>query len=205
MPAVNLRLLDGTDSETEQSLPPTGIENTLAKVASQFSAEELLVKIVCKSVAEGESIQAVSNKIGLALADVQLILEHPKSQDMIVRFQAEVSSDPAGRIRKMTNMALDVQTRLLLDKKTPATVLAKLSNDLIDRNQGKAIQITENRNMNFEMKDADALDRALSAQNEKLRRIEELQKRLAVPVQAKEVGRYVPGQSALDKPHFISN
>ena len=59
------------------------------------------------------------------------------------------------------------------------------TSDLLDRSLGKAVQVTENRNLNFDMNDPRALDKAIQAQLSKLQQLEVIEARVkaATPVQ----------------------
>lgn len=168
----NLSLLDGPTP-----LPLT--HKQVVEVAPNVSKEqELTFKLVCFLIANGESPEGTARKVGCTVEWVNKVKSAPVGMDMIIRMQQDSSPDVHARVKKMSSIALDVQTRLLLSQHTPPAILAKLSNDVIDRAEGKATQITETRNFNFDMKDAKKIDEAILATQEKLARIESQQKRL---------------------------
>lgn len=144
--------------------------------------EELLRQMVCLLVANGEGQDAVAKKLDLTAMQVRSIVSQPASMDLIVRFQAETSSSVSQRVKKLAHLAVDVQTRILLDEKTAPAVRAKIAQEVLDRAEGKAVQVVENRNLNFDLKDAQAIDRQMAAQMQKLQRIEDMQRKLAIPV-----------------------
>lgn len=155
---------------------------TASPVAASLREQELNLKIVCLMIANGETPEATAKKSGNKLEWVRKVIGSPVGMDLIIRLQHESNPDPQVRIRKMASIALDAQTRLLLSPSTPHSVLAKVSNDVADRAFGKAIQVTENRNLNFDLKDARKLDDSIRATEEKLKRIADMQKKLALPV-----------------------
>ena len=165
---------DWPDSAPEEqlALPETAREKALK------------VQMVCLLVANGESVDVTARKVGMSAKEVQTMIGRPDSMDMIVRFQADGGKPVSQRIKSLAQIAVDVQTRLLLDPATAPTVRAKVAQEVIDRSEGKAIQVTENRNLSFDMKDAAAIDRQMVAQVQKLERIEQMQKKLAISVAA---------------------
>lgn len=173
---VNLSLLDGTTPAQEQAIEPAS--------SIELKSLDSALKLVCHLIASGESIEATHRKTGIPVEDIEGVISTPRGQDLIVRMQAEMTPDPQQRLKKLATLAVDVQTRMLLNKHTPATILAALTRDVLDRAYGKAVQVTENRNLNFDLKDANALDRALVAQAEKVKKIEDMQRKLAIATSA---------------------
>lgn len=174
MSAPQLKLLDLNG-------PPRSTPAPSGSVVS-FNEQELAMKMVCLLVANGETTKATAQKCGCDESWVRKVISSPAGMDMIVRFQHDSNPSLAGRLGKMAGIALDVQLKLLLSETSTDAVKAKVAQEVIDRAHGKAIQITENRNVSFDLKDAVALDQALLASQEKLRRIEEMQKKLAISV-----------------------
>jgi len=102
---------------------------------------------------------------------------------MIIRMMHDANPDPLVRIRKLSSIAIDAQARLLLSSTTAPAVLAKVSQDVIDRAQGKATQVTESRVLTFDMSNMGKIDEGIKAVQERLERIEATRKRLSSPVQ----------------------
>lgn len=144
--------------------------------------QELTKKMVCLLIANGETIEETARKLTMSPNEVYAITSDERWADVIVRMQSDSSPTPQERVKKMTSIALDVQTRLLLNPSTPPAVRAKVAQDVSDRGMGKAVQSLEIKSLHFDLKDAVAVDRALKASHEKLQRIEDLKKRLSLPV-----------------------
>lgn len=140
--------------------------------------------MVCLMVANGETIEAVARKLQTTEKVIEMYLKTPQAQDMVVRFQHDIAPEPRARVAKMANVALDVQTRLLLGGASD-TVKASVAQSVLDRHLGKATQVLETRSMHFDLKDSVAIDNALKASQEKLKKIEDMQKRLAISVTAR--------------------
>lgn len=158
------------------------VAEQVSKLSAVSREQELLTKMVCLLVANGESMDVVAKKLTLPVREVHAIAGRPESIDMIVRFQADGGKSVVQRVKSLAQIAVDVQTQLLLDPKTAPTIKAKVAQEVIDRAEGKAIQVTENRNLNFDLKDAAAIDRQMVAQMQKLERIEQMQRKLAIDV-----------------------
>lgn len=145
---------------------------------------QLRNQMVCLMVANGETIEAVARKLQTTEKVIEMYLKTPQAQDMVVRFQHDIAPEPRARVAKMANVALDVQTRLLLGGASD-TVKASVAQSVLDRHLGKATQVLETRSMHFDLKDSVAIDNALKASQEKLKKIEDMQKRLAISVTAR--------------------
>lgn len=141
-------------------------------------------QMVCLMIANGEPISSVATKLKLSEKLVENIVMIPSSMEMIVRFQHDIAPEPRQRIGKMASIALDVQTRLLLGS-APDSVKAMVSENVLNRAMGKATQVIETRTLHFDLKDAAAIDNAMKASQEKLKRIEDLQKTLAISVSSR--------------------
>lgn len=178
----NLSLLGNLTSATQRpQLDPMEVQPVVQEPVP-LREQELRFKMVCLLIANGESQEATARKVGCSLEWVRKIISAPVGMDMIVKMQQDSNPDHNSRLKKMAGIALDAQTRLLLSQTTPAAVLAKVSNDVVDRAHGKATQVTESRVFNFDLKDAKKVDDAIKASEEKLARIEALQKKLSLPV-----------------------
>jgi hypothetical protein len=167
-----------------QVVGPSGeriVEVEVAGVVMSPREEHLTRQMVCLLVANGESIVSVAGKLGLTESCVEATVMSQRGLEMIVRFQHDIAPDPFVRVKKMASIALDVQTRLLLGPASD-TVKAKVANEVLDRAHGKATQVIETHSMHFDLKDAMQVEKAIAASSEKLRRIEEMQKKLTVPV-----------------------
>lgn len=197
----DLSLLDAASGHAYERL----VEQRAAEVTSvdiyheNEKQKDLLTKMVCLLVANGETSEQAARKVGIAEKEVVRIISSTQGMDLVVRFQSDSNPDLLSRVKKLANVALDVQTRLLLSPNTSDSVKARVANEVIDRAHGRATQVTETRNLNFDLKSADALDKALEAQQAKLTRIEETQKRLAVPVSSRAMFSVMaPPQEILD-------
>lgn len=155
----------------------------LPKNASTESVDSTNRKIVCLLVAQGEPREAIMEKLGVKGEFIDRILHSDSGIEQIVRLQSALFPDPQQRIKRMANMALDTVAKLMLGAKSEQVRL-KGAVDLLDRAAGKAVQRTENVNIDIDNLTQDGLDRALLAQKQKLDRLElvEARVRAAKPV-----------------------
>jgi hypothetical protein len=152
-------------------------------------------KMVALLVAMGEPAEVVAKKLSMDRQAVEDYVRTKAGTDVVIKMQTALFPDPAARIKKCAHMAIDATLKLLLQGKTEA-VVAKVAGDILDRSMGKAVQINENRNINIDVADMAAADKALAAQMERLNRLEETQRRLT---QAKNVTPAVPQASHLSR------
>lgn len=135
-------------------------------------------KMICMLVAMGEPIEAVARKVEVEEKVVHAIIGSDDGMDQILRFQMAMFPDPMVRVKRMANLALDTQMKLMTRAGTSDSVLAKVTQDVLDRAMGKATQVVENRNLNVNVTDMQSADRALKAQQERLARLEAVQQKL---------------------------
>jgi hypothetical protein len=134
-------------------------------------------KMVCLLIAIGEPEEAVARKLGFSKAQVSAVIRGDDGIEMIIRLQTAAFPDPHARVKRMANLALDTQLKLMLRSDSDA-VVAKITSDILDRSMGKATQVVENRNLNVNITDMASADRALTAQHERLARLEAQQQKL---------------------------
>lgn len=134
-------------------------------------------KMIRLLVAMGEPLKQVASKLGVLERDVEQSIKSNDGMDEVIRLQTALFPDPAVRVKRIANLALDTQLKLLI-RSTSDTTLAKVSQDILDRAGGKATQITENRNLNINVSDGASLDRALKASMERLDRLEETRQKM---------------------------
>jgi len=151
------------------------ISNTIGAVLLTEDEE----KMVAILIAIGEPYEQVARKMKLDKHSVQLFLKSADGIEQIIRVQTSMFPDPSARIKKIANLAIDAQLRLLLRGSSDA-VTAKVAQDILDRSMGKATQVAEIRNLTINVTDLASADRALSAQQERLARLEALQNKLLV-------------------------
>lgn len=134
-------------------------------------------KMVCLLIANGEPEEAVSHKLGFTMKQVSDVIRSDGGLEMIIRLQTALYPDPMQRVKRLGNMALDAQLRILLRSTSDATV-AKVASDMLDRGSGKAVQVVESRNLNVSITDMAAADRAMKTANERLAYLEDQQNKL---------------------------
>lgn len=144
---------------------------------AEVSEREGNLRMVCFMIAQGESVESTARKLDLTETYVQGCISSARGADMVVRIQGALFPDVKLRIERLANLALDRKVKLMLTSTNDA-VVNSVTTDILDRTLGKAIQITENRNLNLNMNDANALDRAIAAQQEKLKKLEAIELRL---------------------------
>ena len=147
------------------------------KPLSQLTEREGNIRMVCFLAAQGDDVGTIVRKLDLPEQFVLGCINSSQGADMIVRLQNAMFPDVRLRIDRLANLALDRKVKLMLTSTNDAVVNA-VTTDLLDRTLGKAIQVTENRNLNLNMNDPLALDKAIEAQSEKLAKLEAIEARV---------------------------
>ena len=166
--------------------------------ASTESVDSTNRKIVCLLIAQGEPREAILAKLGVTNSFFDKIINSDSGIEQIVRLQSALFPDPQQRIKRMANMALDTVAKLMLGAKSEQ-IRGKMAVDLLDRAGGKAVQRTENVNVDIDNLTQDSLDRALAAQKAKLDRLELVEARVRA---AKPVNELKPVAAS---PNFIND
>jgi hypothetical protein len=150
--------------------------------------KEVEEKLVCFLLSLGEPAEAVANKLRVSKEFVEQLSHSDRGVDMIVRFQSTVFPDPQIRIKRLANLAVDTQTRLML--KGSDNVKFKVAVDVLDRSGGKAVQRMENVNFDLDSMDPASLDKAIAAQQAKLDKLAVIEARIrkATPVEVEVNG-----------------
>jgi hypothetical protein len=128
-------------------------------------------KMIALLIAMNSTLDVISRKLGLEREVIGDYVSSEEGAETIIRMQTSLCPDPRERIKKVQNLAVDALTRVILKGKNEANII-RAATDLLDRGQGKAVQITENRNLNVNVTDMKAADQALAAQKERLNRLE---------------------------------
>lgn len=151
---------------------------SLLELKPSMSQSDLNIRMVCFFIAQGEPLSSVAQKLGLAIEFVERISSSPGGSELVVRLQTALYPDVTNRVKRTAHMALDFKVKALLATDTPLLLKNTIATDLLDRSEGKATQITENRNINFDAKTADELDRQILASNDRLKKISEMKLKL---------------------------
>lgn len=139
-------------------------------------------RMVCLLVALGETEEAVARKLEITPKQVSDVIKAPDGIESVIRFQHAAFPDPALRLKKLSNLAIDRLTKILLTGSD--TNAAKVGADFLDRSMGKATQVVENRNLNVQITDMAAADRAIMAAEQRLMRLQETQDKLLAAAHA---------------------
>jgi len=134
-------------------------------------------KMVLLMIAIGEPSEQVAAKFRLSKDIVDALIRSKDGTEQILRMQTALFPDAQVRIKKLAHLAVDQQVRLMLTAKSEG-VRARVATDMLDRSIGKAVQVIETRNIAMAGMDLQATDHALRAQEERLARLEAVQKRL---------------------------
>ena len=140
------------------------------------------IQMICFLAAQGDSTGTIASRLKLTEQYCTTVIE--SHADEIVRMQSSISPDPKLRISRLANLALDKKAAILLSSKDEKLVNA-VASDILDRSMGKAIQITENRNMNFDMTEDADLDKQIARTHQRIAQLERMSK--AKPVKAVNV------------------
>lgn len=158
------------------SLQDQGL-SALLNLAPTDAPHAVNSKLICFFLAGGEPAAAVAKKLGVSEETVTRVAGSDDGGALIIRLQTALFPDPAIRVRKLAHAALDVKTKLLFS--TGNDVLRNnVATDILDRTMGKATQVTENRNINFDIKDVEGLDRQIAASQERLSAIDKMKRTL---------------------------
>lgn len=152
------------------------LELGLDEQAAQKRQLETDGKLVCLLVAMGEPTSLIAGKLGVDIPFIDKIVRSTKGMEQILRMQTSLCPDPLVRVKKMANSALDVKFKLMHTAESEAVRNAAAS-DILDRSGGKAVAIVENRHT-VEVSDLVNIDKAMQAQMEKLRKLDEIEARL---------------------------
>lgn len=181
----DLDILDIECSDVAVAESPRGasVSSPSSTALSTFDAKDK--QLVAMMVAIGEPTEQVAGKLGIDKLAIERFLKSAEGTEQVIRFQTAMFPDPTARIKRTAHLAIDASMRLLLRGSSEATI-AKVAADLLDRANGKAVQLTENRNLNINISDMAAADRALEAQNERLKRLEETAEKLKASYEKKK-------------------
>jgi len=153
------------------------LDEVAEKPLGQLTEREGNQRMVCFLAAQGDDVDMIAKKLDLPVAFVNGCVNSAQGADMIIRLQNAIFPDVKLRIERLANMALDRKVKLMLTSQNDA-VVNSVTTDILDRTLGKAIQVTENRNLNLNMNDPHALDKAIEAQSEKLAKLEAIEARV---------------------------
>ncbi len=146
-------------------------------VTSKGKESEIKFQSICLLLALDVPVETVAKKTGSTVTLVEFIKESEPGAEQIVRMQSALYPDPRQRIKKLVNSAIDVKAKLMLTAKSEA-IRDKVATDILDRDLGKPVQVTENRNINIKDGDIGQLNKALQSAEDRLKKHEDLEKRL---------------------------
>jgi hypothetical protein len=107
---------------------------------------------------------------------VETLLSEPANADLVIRLQGSLYPDVQQRIKRLGNAALDQIHKTMLTGAPKERFAAAES--LLDRAIGKAIQVTESRNLNINVNDPKAVDAALTTQQSRIAKLEQARDKL---------------------------
>lgn len=146
---------------------------TVAEVLSPESE-----RMVAFLVANGEPAETAAMKLGVPVKLAKEFIESAAGSELIVKMQSALFPDPVTRVRKMANLAVDTMSQILMRGDVKPDLKFRAAVDVMDRAMGKAVQVHESRSLVVNVDSLEAADRALAAQQERLTRLEEMQKKL---------------------------
>lgn len=143
----------------------------------QLSSNEVDYRLVAFFAAQGVPMDDIAQRMEKPVEWVDVVLGSSRGSDLMLKYQASLFPNVQDRVKRLASIALDTQVKMLLTSQSEKTLLT-LTNNLLDRSMGKAIQVTETRSINVNVDDVDALDRALIAQQERLKKLESMERAL---------------------------
>jgi hypothetical protein len=147
-----------------------------AGIAANQTANEQLLRVVSALAATGSDAETISKTLGMELAKVRELLGTKAAAVTIARIQSVFYPEAGQRVKKLANLALDTILTVMLTADKDETRL-KAAQDLADRAMGKAVQVTENRNLNFNVNEVNSLDQSIEMLQKK---IDDTQRMLAL-------------------------
>lgn len=138
-----------------------------------LSEREQNQKLMALYAAVGDSAEAIARKLSLPDAVVNAFLNSGQGVAQVLRFQQTYIQDPAQRVKALGNAAVDVIFTIARTADKPETRL-KAAVDLADRAMGKAVQVVENRNINFDVGNIDEMERQIAARQERVSKLREM-------------------------------
>lgn len=154
-----------------------------AGIAAEQTSNEQLLRVVAALAATGSDVDTICKTLGLKPDQVRQILSDKRAAATISRIQSVFFPEPGARVKKLGNLAVDTILQLMLTAEKDETRL-KAAQDLADRALGKAVQVTENRNINFNVDEVNNLDQSIETLQKK---IDDTQRMLAMKRQSKEL------------------
>ncbi len=136
-------------------------------VAESVSADAKLLRVVASLAAAGSDTATVAKAIDLPEAQVAAMIKSKECITLINRIQTAFCPDPAQRVKQMGNLALDTIQSVMLTADKDADKL-KAAIDLADRALGKATQVVETRNLNFNVNEVGQLDESIETLQKKI-------------------------------------
>lgn len=146
---------------TEAAKAPTKREQNQQLMAAMYAA--------------GDGVDEIAKKLDIDQATVAAFVSSKYGATMIVRLQAAYTPDPRQRVTKMAHSALDTLQVLMLTAQSE-TVKLGAANSIADRAMGKAVQVVESRNFNFDVNNLQDLDRSLGSLDEQITKLEQMKK-----------------------------
>lgn len=153
--------------------PPA--DSSPSEVVMEMNSDQR--KMVALLLALGETREEVARKLTIPSGQVEAFCHSQEGVELVVRLQTALFPDPAVRVKKAAHSAIDAALKLLYTSKKEE-IVAKIAIDIMDRAMGKAVQVTENRHGAIDLKDVESADKALAAQEERLARLEAIQRKL---------------------------
>ena len=152
-----------------------GVSDLLG-LTSTSGERETNRKLICFYSAQGLPAEQIAEMLDVSDAMVDVVTSSDEGASMVILLQNSFNEDPKQRLKRISHIAIDKQMKVLLTS-TDDKVIAQISEKLLDRAEGKAIQTIENRNLNVNV-DASKIDDQLDAQTARLNALKDMEQKL---------------------------
>ena len=136
-------------------------------VAEKQASNEQLLRVVSALAATGSDVGTISKTLGLVEDQVRELLGTKLAAATIARIQSVFYPDASQRVTQLGNLALDTILQVMLTAEKDSDRL-KAAQDLADRALGKATQVVETRNLNFNVGEVEQLDQSIEMLQKKI-------------------------------------
>jgi hypothetical protein len=137
---------------------------------------EVNQKLICFYAAQGFPAEDIAKKVSVSETVVDVVLTSTEGASQVIRLQNTLYPNTKDRVGRIANLALDKQIRLLLNSTDDKLVYA-VSEKLLDRAMGRAVQTVETKNLNLNV-DVTQIDKQIEAQMDRIKSLESMSERL---------------------------
>ena len=151
--------------------------NEVLGLTDATTERELSRKLITFYTAQGMPRELLCEKLQVTSQVVDIVLKSREGAAEIIRLQGLMFPNVHDRVRRLSHIALDKQSEILL-RSEDDKLIAQVSEKMLDRGLGKATQVIESRNFHFEAGDIKQVESAIDQQINRIAKLEEMSKKL---------------------------